>query len=174
MTTVRADVVILTALPEEQEAVRRAIGSCAVHPWRGYRVYTGRVGALDVLVFPMGGMGNVGAAQAATLVIGVWNPAYLLLVGIAGGMREEGDDVRLGDVLVADQIIGYESAKVRPEGIDRRYQAQQPDWRLLQTARGLEPREWALSLTAARPYGQSGRVIPRAHFGPVLSGATCG
>jgi nucleoside phosphorylase len=170
MVPVRADVVVLTALPEENTAVVRALGDCAVHLWRGHKLHIGRVGALDVLAFPMGGMGNVGSAQAATLAISVWNPAYILLAGIAGGMRETGDDLRLGDVLVPDRIVGYEQAKVRPEGLERRYEVVQPDWELLQTARGLEPPQWALSVAATRPDGQGDRVIPRAFFGPVFSG----
>jgi nucleoside phosphorylase len=170
MAGVHADVVILTALPEEHTAVVRALGDCAVHIWRGYKLHVGKVGALDVLAFPMGGMGNVSSAQAATLVISVWNPAYLLLAGIAAGMPDVGDDLRLGDVLVPDQIVGYEQAKVRPEGAERRYKVAQPDWELLQTARGLEPREWALSVAATRPDGQGDRVIPRAFFESVFSG----
>jgi nucleoside phosphorylase len=170
MTDVRADVVIMTALAEEHTAVMRALGDCAVHRWRGYKLYAGKVGALDVLAFPVGGMGNVGSAHAATLAISVWNPAYILLTGIAGGIRDSSDDLRLGDVLVPDRIVGYEQGKVRPEGLERRYDVVQPDWELLQTARGLEPHEWALSIAATRPDGQGDRVIPRAFFEPVFSG----
>jgi nucleoside phosphorylase len=115
-------------------------------------------------------MGNTGSAQAATSVISVWNPAYIILAGIAGGISRPGDDLRLGDVLIADQIVGYESAKIRPEGTERRYEVLQPDWELLQTARGLDPRDWALGIVANRPDGHGGRVIPRAFFGPVFSG----
>lgn len=170
MTDPHVDVVIMTALAEEHTAVVRALGSCTVHHWQGRKVHVGKVGTLDVLAFPMGGMGNVGSAQAATLAISVWNPAYILLTGIAGGIRESGDDLRLGDVLVPDRIIGYEQGKIRPEKLERRYEVVQPNWELLQTARGLEPSEWALNIVTARPDGQGGRVIPRAFFEPVFSG----
>jgi len=166
----RVDAVILTALEEEHAAVVRALGDGDVRRWRGRRLYAARVGSLEVLAFPMGGMGNPGSAQAATLVISVWNPAYIILAGIAGGIRRPGDDLRLGDVLVPDRIVGYEPAKIRPEGAEPRYEVLQPHWELLQTARGLDPRDWALGITATRPDGYGGRVVPRAFFGPVFSG----
>jgi nucleoside phosphorylase len=170
MTAVHADAVILTALEEEHAAVVRALGDCDVQRWRGHTLHAGKVGALEVLAFPMGGMGNPGSAQAATLVISVWNPACIILAGIAGGIRHSGDDLRLGDVLVPDRIVGYEPTKIRPEGPELRYEVLQPDWKLLQTARGLDPGSWALGIAATRPDGHGGRVIPRAFFGPVLSG----
>ena len=169
-TAGRVDAVILTALEEEHAAVVRALGDGDMRRWRGRALYAARVGDLEVLAFPMGGMGNPGSAQAATLAISVWNPAYIILAGIAGGIRRPGDDLRLGDVLVPDRIVGYESAKIRPEGPEPRYEVLQPDWELLQTARGLDPRDWALGITATRPDGHGGRVVPRAFFGPVFSG----
>lgn len=71
VSAVRADVVIVTALALEHDAVVDARRVSTSHVWRGNKVHVGRVGTLDVLVFPAGGMGNVGAAQAATLAIGV-------------------------------------------------------------------------------------------------------
>jgi nucleoside phosphorylase len=170
MSTVRADAVILTALKEEHAAVANALGDCDVQRWRGRTLYFGQVGALKVLAFPMGGMGNPGSAHAAALVISKWNPAYLILVGIAGGIRQPSGDLRLGDVLVPDRLVGYESAKIRPEGTELRYDVFKPDWELLQTAEHLDQRDWALSIAAPRPDGRGGRIIPRAFFGPVFSG----
>ncbi|MEU0112807.1 hypothetical protein ABZ137_03535 [Streptomyces bobili] len=164
------EVVIATALALEEQAVIRALGDCSVHPWRGRRLHIGQVNGLRVLVFPMDGMGNVGSAEAATRIIGVWNPAYLLVVGIAGGARRGDDGPHLGDVLVADQVVGYEPGKVRPDGVERRYEVYRPHHQLLTTARGLEQRDWALDITTARPDGQSGRIVPRALFGTVLTG----
>ncbi|MET8996477.1 hypothetical protein [Amycolatopsis sp. NPDC004169] len=170
MAVAHVDAVVLTALPEEDAAVVRALGDCTDHPWQGQMLHAGRVGALTALAFPMGGMGNASSAQAATLAISIWNPAYLLLVGISAGIEEAGDDLRLGDVVVPDQIVGYERAKVRPHEVERRYEVVQPSWKLLQAARGLAPREWALDVAASRPDGHGGRVVPCAHFGPVFSG----
>ncbi|WRZ92640.1 5'-methylthioadenosine/S-adenosylhomocysteine nucleosidase [Streptomyces sp. NBC_01007] len=164
------DVVILTALHEEHAAVVQALGDCSEHRWRGHVLRVGSVGNLRVLAFSMGSMGNVGSAQSAALVISAWNPAYILLVGIAGGAAQDSDDLQLGDVLVPDQVIGYEPGKVFPGRLERRYEVYRPDHVLLHTAQGLAPQNWALGAAIMRPDGRGDRVIPRAHFGPVFSG----
>jgi nucleoside phosphorylase len=168
--TARIDVVIITALPVEEAAMVMAIGTCSIHRWRGRDLHVGEVGGLRALVFPLDGMGNVGAAQAAERAVGIWSPALLLLVGIAGGARGGVDNLRLGDVLVPDQVVGYELAKVTPDATVPRYQVYRPHPDLLAAARSVIPSEWALALVTPRPDGETGRIIPRAHFGPVLSG----
>jgi nucleoside phosphorylase len=165
-----ADVIVLTALTVEEKATVRALGTCSVDVWRGRVLHIGEAGELRVLVFPAEGMGNISSAEASARVISTWNPRYILLVGIAGGVRSEGDDLRLGDVLVPDQVIGYELGKIRPSDLKRRYEVYRPDPVLLATARGLSPQEWALAITSARPGSPAGRIIPRAHFGPLLTG----
>jgi nucleoside phosphorylase len=168
---VNASAVILTAVDEEYTAVVRALGDGVVRTWQGAKLYASKVGDLDVLVVPMGAMGNTSSAQAATAAISVWNPAFLFLVGILGGVPDTAHDLRLGDVVVADQIVGYEQATARPGRLERRYQVLPVDWTLLQAARGVEQRDWALSITTERPDGHDGRVIPRAFVGyPVFSG----
>jgi nucleoside phosphorylase len=170
MATANADVVILTALQVEHEAMVRALGECAIQAWRGRTLHVGKVGNLDVLVFPINSAGNISSAQAATVAMNIWNPVCIFMVGIAGGFHDVEHDFRLGDVVVPDRIVGYEQAKVRPEGVEQRYEVVPPDWELLQVARRLEPGEWALRVAATRPDGQGGRIIPRAFFGPVFSG----
>ncbi|MEI5519154.1 hypothetical protein WB401_39195 [Streptomyces brasiliscabiei] len=164
------DVVVLTALALEARAVVQALSDCSEHVWRRRTLRVGDVNGLRVLVFPMDCMGNVGSAEAATRVIGIWNPAYLLVVGIAGGARNDGDGPYLGDVLVADQVVGYEPGKAQPGGLERRYEVYRPDHRLLAAAHGLEQRNWAGHLVTPRPDGQTGRIQPQARFGPVLAG----
>jgi nucleoside phosphorylase len=165
----RFDVVILTALAVEEEAVVQALGNCSVHQRRGQSLRFGDVAGQRVLVFPIGGMGNAGAAQAAQRVIGIWNPARIMLVGICGGVRSASDDVRLGDVLVPDQVVGYELGKVTPGGTARRYEAYRPDIELLSRARSIQPGEWVHTIATPRP-DQSVRTYPLVHVGPVLSG----
>jgi len=164
------ETVILTALAEETEAVVRSLDNSVVHPWRGNDLHVGEVSGKNVLVFPLGAMGNASSAQAAQRAIGIWNPAQIMIVGITGGARGAGDDLRLGDVLVPDQVIGYEHAKVTPTGPETRYETYRPSHELLTAARSVNPAEWALSIVTPRPDGDSGRTLPRVHVGPVLSG----
>ncbi len=165
----RIDVVVLTALLIEEEAVVAALGECWTHRWRGRDLRVGMVGEQRVLVFPLGGMGNAGAAQAAERVIGIWNPSRLLLVGIAGGAGHETEDLHLGDVLVADQVVGYELGKITPDGLTRRYEVYRPDPDLLAIARSLPSAEW-VSIPTFPPGEHRMGVVPRVHVGPMLSG----
>ncbi|HEX6739377.1 MAG TPA: hypothetical protein VF310_13955, partial [Vicinamibacteria bacterium] len=165
----RFDVVILTALVVEEGAVVQALGNCSVQQWRGLPLRVGAVAGQRVLVFPIRGMGSAGAAQAAQRVIDIWNPARIILVGICGGMPSASDDVRLGDVLVPDQVVGYEFGKVTPGGTARRYEAYRPDIELLSRARSIQPGDWVHTIATPRP-DQSVRAYPLVHVGPVLSG----
>jgi nucleoside phosphorylase len=162
--------IILTALPEEEEAVVRVLGNCVTHRWRGHDLHVGSRNGHRVLVSTLGTMGNVGSAQATEHAVAIWNPARIMIVGIAGGARGVGGDLRLGDVLVPDQVVGYEIGKVRTAGLERRYEVYRPSKELLDVARSVTPAEWAIDVVMPRPDGESGRTLPRAHFGPVFSG----
>jgi nucleoside phosphorylase len=166
---VRIDAVLLTALPEEEAAVLRVLRSARVYRWRGRTLWVADVGGWVVLLFPLGAMGNVGSAEAAARVIGIWNPALLVVVGIAGGARKAvGGGLRLGDVLLPDQVVGYESGRVDAGGSSRRYEVYRSDGELIAVARSLRPEEWAAGISAPRPDGDL--AFPRVHFGPVFSG----
>jgi DDE superfamily endonuclease/Phosphorylase superfamily len=103
------ETIILTALAVEADAVVRSLGSSVVHRWRGKDLHIGAISGKEVLVLPLGAMGNASSAQAVQRAIGMWNPAQIMVVGITGGARGTGDDLRLGDVLVPDQIVGYDT-----------------------------------------------------------------
>jgi hypothetical protein len=66
--------------------------------------------------------------------------------------------------------VGYEIGKVRTAGLERRYEVYRPSKELLDVARSVTPAEWAIDVVMPRPDGESGRTLPRAHFGPVFSG----
>jgi nucleoside phosphorylase len=117
----------------------------------------------------MNGMGNVNAAAATEQAIETWDPAQILLCGIAGGIREKNERM-LGDVLVAEQVVDYESGKQRVSGAEHRYEVFRPARALLDAARGLDAAQWALAIKQPRPDGTTRRVIPQVHFGVIGSG----
>lgn len=165
----QVDVAILTALTVEESAIVEAIGNCTVHRWRGMTLHVGEVNGLRVLVFPIG-VGTGSAAAATERVISVWNPARIVLVGIAGGAHNSSTDVRPGDILIPDQVVGYELAKVTPDDTVRRYEVYRPDADLLALARSLRPTDWADRIGLPRPDDPTGRLRPLVHVGPVLTG----
>jgi Phosphorylase superfamily len=75
-----------------------------------------------------------------------------------------------GDILLPDQVVGYELAKVTPDGIARRYQVYRPDPELLAGARNIHPAGWAGAISAPRPDDSGGRRWPVVHVGPMLTG----
>jgi hypothetical protein len=106
-TATTADFVIITALPEERDAVLSKLdGIRRLAPTRDdTRVYYSAkvpvtfsddtTGAYDVVVTTLLGMGRVQAADAANTAIHRWRPRYVLMVGIAGGVAEA--RVKVGD-----------------------------------------------------------------------------
>jgi nucleoside phosphorylase len=166
-------VVIITALAEEAEAVIRHLGEVEIVTttrrtfYRATRVREEK--ELNIVLLPLSMMGNVEAAVATTQAIDVWNPQYLVLTGIAGGVKKE-PDRQLGDIVIAEQIVAYEPARISDGTIARRYDVLRPAHELLTVARNLSLKDWALSALVPRPDGQTGRIIPNVHFGVVASG----
>lgn len=163
------DFLIVTALDEERNAVLARIPMSRVAPSDDdVRVYfSGMIGQAGceytLALVSLLGMGRVEAATATADAIRRWSPRFVVLVGIAGGNAAK--DVRLGDVLVADQVVDYEQQKVRESGATPRFQSYRCDARLLGAAHCLGG-EWASALAASRPDGRR----PYVHFGPVLTG----
>lgn len=123
-------VVVLTALEVEYEAVRRHLTHVQPRVHRGSYYELGRVNTADghceVLLAEIGA-GNPTAAAETERAIGYFRPELALFVGVAGGLK----DVKLGDVVAAQRVHHYHSAKAsttvlpRPTGGDAPYEAVQ-------------------------------------------------
>jgi WD40 repeat protein/nucleoside phosphorylase len=120
----RVDVLILTALQDELDAVL-ALGEGGRGRWQesrdgqGFRCYrrdveNGRGGRLTLAAAWTGEMGPHTAAVRAQQLIGELDAACLAMCGICAGYRKK---VALGDVILADQLYRYDEGKVvTPEG----------------------------------------------------------
>lgn len=168
------DFLIITALPEERDAVLEKLGDCETDPINDSPTYyksSVLVHPLDinykVAVTMLKQMGNVEAAQHASQAINELNPAYVLMVGIAGGIKGE---VKLGDVVIATQLFYYELAKEKPEGCDRRPQMPPTDSRLLNKAQNYLDTNWHTLITAKRPDSSVDVDSPKVHFGVIAVG----
>jgi nucleoside phosphorylase len=166
------DVVIITALPKERDAVLRRLSSPRRESTRDRVFYHSVLKADDgsdksVILLPLSAMGNTSAAVAATQAIDVWNPAAIVLTGIAGGikLRVKGS---LGDVIVAEQIVAYEPGKLTPGGLRPRPDVYRTGQRMLTMARDFSDTDWQQSIDEARPAGDE--EVPQTHFGVVASG----
>src|ERR1700692_561053 len=111
------DFAILTGLAEEFETVRSVFGFGdplydGTEAW--YRTsLRGDAGTYQIVGSFQTQKGPLGAQDLTGKVIDRWDPAYIVMVGIAGSFNEE---VKLGDVLVSEQIFYYDPGKAVPGG----------------------------------------------------------
>ncbi|MFI1996700.1 tetratricopeptide repeat protein [Actinoplanes sp. NPDC020271] len=149
-------VVVLTALPVEYDAVRRHLRD---HVGRRHPVGT----QFEVGTLPDGGRvavaelgpGNLGAAVVTGHAIEMFQPRAILFVGIAGALH---GDLQLGDVVVATKVYSYHGGIAMDEDFLARPQAYDGDWGLVQSARAVA--------RARRAAPDS----PTVHSRPVASG----
>ncbi|SRR6266478_382751 len=121
------DFAILTGLTEEFAILRKLFPELAEDPdnSNGEEWYRGRVlseggVAYEIVASFQTQKGPLGAHALTASLVRRWDPAYIILVGIAGTFDK---DVKLGDVIVSQQIFYYDPGKAvggeiqyRPEG----------------------------------------------------------
>jgi len=157
--------VILTALPIEYKAVRTHLTDLReeTHPRgtvyeRGNFSSAGRSWEIGIVEI---GAGNAGAVLETEMAIQYFNPSVVLFVGVAGGLK----DVRLGDVVAATKVYGYESGKAKSTFEPR------PDmgistFRMVHRARAEARKDdWLQRLGGSVP-----TPAPRVFVGPIAAG----
>lgn len=113
-------IVIQTALTLEQEAVVSKLTNVTdyEHPISKtiYKVgnYISNGNKLQIVVGRTN-QTNVNAAIETERVIQHFNPTYLFFLGVAGGLK----DVKVGDIVIGTDVIGYERGKAKEEFLPR-------------------------------------------------------
>lgn len=109
------DFVIITALLEEFEAVRDALPGELVEISSGANIYyrttlsSNRLNRkYQVVVAFQSKMGFFDAISLSKECIDRWQPAYIIMTGIAGSFHKS---IKLGDIAVAQQIFYYDMGK---------------------------------------------------------------
>lgn len=120
-------------------------------------------GAYRVIVSCIG-KGRIQAGITTAKAIQRWRPRRIVLVGIAGGISHR--NVQLGDILIAEQIVDYESQKEMPEGPQLDWNVFRPGKAFVDACKGFMTTPWYRHISAKRP----GQGSPNIHFGPVASG----
>lgn len=156
--------VILTAIPVEYVAVRSHLSNLTEAVHKG-SIYERGLFLTKECQWQVGivqsGVGNAITAAEAERAIAYFQPQIILFVGVAGGLK----DVRLGDIVVATKVYGYEYGKAgtnfkhRPEVARSTYameqraraEARRQDW--LQQIKGTQPAQ-----------------LPVVHVGPIAAG----
>ena len=177
--TMPVDVAIMTVLPQEYQAVRKQLENITAPPLpRNARNLHGwELGEIKspnyehpyrAVLAMVGRAGNTTGAVAVMNTIDRFQPSYVLLVGIAGGREVE--SLKKGDVVVSDQIWGYEYGKV----INGRFEPRlnyihQSDSALRIAADVLDIRhpDWRSAVTEEPPEGECSSIV---RTGVVASG----
>lgn len=163
------DVLILTALPKELEAVRTNSG-----PWirkrdkdSGLEYYaTNAYHGLTIAAAGMTGMGPVSAAVTTSAALTALRPKRVILVGICAGI---GAAAKLGDVCISEQIVDYDLGKVKRGEYTPRWRVYPSDAELLRAAKYFDDTSWKATILRSRPVDDGNE--PKVHFGTVLSGS---
>jgi nucleoside phosphorylase len=169
----RVDFLLVTALPEERDALLDHLPAYARVPPRRDDIhvyFSANVGTSDgagdyrTIVMPLLGMGRVNAATATAEAIKRWRPRHVILVGIAGGIAAR--NVGLGDVLISEQVVDYELQKITTNGIEVRWSVHKASRRLYAAALNVIGDAWTKRIATPRPNDG----LPRIHVGPIASG----
>ena len=163
------DVAVLVALDSELDAVLSSIGSWERQQFADdirtyYRAVT--PAGLSVVAARSSGMGQLNAALLVRDIVTHFRPSKVMLVGIAGGI---GDKVKLGDIVISDQVVDYELAKVTKGGTSPRWSVHRSDALLRERLVDYRDKSWFKVVKVPRPDRKSSRV-PQVHSGVVLSG----
>jgi len=170
------DFLIITPLAEERDAVLSKLPAPLKTPptEQDIRVYYKSILPVlfsdntscdySIVVTDLHRMGRIDAAICTGEAIRRWQPRYVLLVGIAGGVSDAG--VNLGDVLVADLVADYETQKLKVDGPSIRWRTYNVDPRLLVAANQMKSTDWISFISESRP--NAGTVTQ--HCGPICTG----
>ena len=172
-----ADIAIITALPLELASVLEyfpTLQKVTIRPdsrtyFQGIVVADDGETRYRVVAAMLPGMGNVQAATATAELIQDWNPRYIIMCGIAGGLQR--GKQQLGDVVVSTDVIYYELAKLHEHGHERRPVSYPADSLLLDRAKHMHLMStWRARLPPLPATMPSSATFPTVHFGPVASG----
>jgi nucleoside phosphorylase len=170
----RVDVLVLTVLERELSSILSRMSSVEKRDlvddplvyYKGQIALAEPKHFYDVVACRVVEMGNTEAAIATTKAIENWDPLAVLLVGIAGGLR---DKIGLGDVVVGDVAAYYESGKQREGNFEYRGHELPASFHLLCRARELESSEWVPAIRVVRPAGGATQS-PAVVVGTIASG----
>jgi len=124
------DIAILTVLSEEHEEMFSALGTGNYlqgsvnepnrYSWSRHQVRDDGNRLFSVVLGKTARPTTIVAQAAVQKTIAVWQPTFLIWVGVCGGIQDDADRLSLGDVIFSSQIFGYEYGKEGAHGFSAR------------------------------------------------------
>lgn len=163
-------ILIVSALEKELQPILEAIDS-PLKPrnmeqidGRQYFIY--EVSAtLTVICTSFFGMGQINAALAVKDAVNHYGVSKVILTGICGGIDRE---MKYGDIIISDQIVDYELAKIKSDDVQVRWNVYRSDFELVQSMRMFKSDSWFSYLKRIFPDPEYKK--PNVYSGIVLSG----
>jgi adenosylhomocysteine nucleosidase len=168
----RPRILVVTALVAEHRALVETMTESATLKGVDHLVELSS-GPADVDLLCLSNMGNVNSGVETAFYIAKHQPKFVVLCGIAGGVQSKG--LALGDVLVADQVILYETSKIRRGRLglksnpERRFYSYPAGATILRAAKHLHVDLWPADVLR-RLQREPGRTVPSVVVGPMASG----
>ena len=170
------DFAIVVALPKELDAIRHhfpelkrlQIAERDTRTYYAADIPAGEGIKYRIVVTLLPTMGNLDAAHATADLIARWNPRYILVSGIAGGLNRKSQ--KFGDIIASESIVYYEHGKVRDDRVESRHRQFLADRTLLDGLHHVTQTGWR-NLLPERPDGLEPSIeYPCVHIGPIASG----
>jgi len=159
---------VITALPVERDAVLSYLDSYDERKINGRTYYLGEIyygsHSYGIALVKTVNMGNVQSALATNDLINTFNPNFIVMVGIAGGIPRDGLDY--GDVVFADQVIEYEYLKLIPGSFEPRTTSHLIDHSFVDSAQNFN---WEANIDVTCPSGETDKKS-KLFVGPIASG----
>ena len=157
------DIAILTPVEVEYKVVRQFLTGLRSKEIDGFEYelghFSGNFHNYSIVIRQTGSK-NEDISLATEKIIQNFKPSIILLVGIAGGVK----DVVIGDVVVGLKAYGYESGKETPEGTVIRPDVIPYDFQLIEKARTIARNQaWQERISYSK---KDIKVV----FGPIASG----
>jgi adenosylhomocysteine nucleosidase len=95
---------ILGAMDEEIALLKNSLENMRESQWRHLTFYEGKLHGTDVVLAKCG-IGKVASAVAATAIINLYQPDYVVNTGSAGGFDVSLD---IGDVVIATEVLHHD------------------------------------------------------------------
>jgi nucleoside phosphorylase len=166
-----AEIGVLTVIDEEFDEIAPILGTTQNIPGTQYYVREGQAGPYDIVLAQLAGRGNVKAATAAIKLIEDFRPPYIILVGVAGGIKDR-DGTGIADVVVPNFIDYYEIRKLDAGKSLRRMEPHDhPGCALLHNFAipVARKKDWIRGIDQTRRPDQDGR-FPEFRTGYLISG----
>lgn len=163
-------ILIISALEKELEPILEAIDSPLkprnMEEIDGRKYFIYEVSAtLTVICTSFLGMGQINAALAVKDAVNYYKVSKVILTGICGGIDRE---MKYGDIIISDQIVDYELAKIKSDDLQVRWNVYRSDFELVQGMRMFKSDSWSSYLKRVFPDFEYKK--PNVYSGIVLSG----